>query len=87
MNENSKKITYEINRIINTINNEKIEKKLRENIKLYLYKIIYNINGRDFYKMKDNIKSQKYYLNQYNYSDFIKQDCPQVFLEEYLLPF
>ncbi len=86
MNENSKKITYEINRIINTINNEKIEKKLRENIKLYLYKIIFNINGRDFYKMKDNTIIQKYYLNKYNYSDFIKKDCPQVFLEQFMLP-
>ena len=70
----------------NSGNNQ--ENKIRFIIKNYLYKIIYNIYGRDMSKMKrDNIIT-KYYLEKLdnNYKNFIDKDKSNVFLHQFLLP-
>ena len=72
--------------IIKTINGNE-ETKVRFMIKLYTYKIIYNICGRNISKMQSNEILQKFNLSNYkNYRTFINQNNTEILLENYLLP-
>ena len=75
----------EIIEIINGYNNN--NKSFRKMTKIYLYKIIYNINDRDYQCMlNENIKN-KFKLNLFKgYDEFIKPTQKPISLEYFLLP-
>ena len=85
-------LDFEENKIIEVINGkkEKKETELRKMIKLYLYKVVFNINGNNVSNMK-NEKIQKIFkLKEITgFSDFvgkIGKNKVEIFLEKLLLP-
>ena len=74
------------NPIIKAINGEK-ETKFRFMLKLYLYKIIFNIFGHNMEIIRSKKIQQKFYLNDFeNYKNFLEKDESKIYLEEFLLP-
>ena len=75
-------------KIIEIINGkDKEETKLRFMIKLYLYKVVFNIIGKDMSKMKSDKIQDKFKLKQYkNFVNFIEKDKEETFLKQLLLP-
>ena len=73
------------NKIIEIINGGK-ETKLRFMIKLYLYKIIFNINGREIENLKQTKILEKYKLKNYkNFEALIESNEDESFLTQLLL--
>ena len=85
INDNKKELIKDISKIIDNINNieikiiEKSKKKnlnpkdfkLSKTIKLYIYKVIYNLNKKQFEIFLRNESILKYKLKDYNISEFI----------------
>ena len=84
LKENPTKI--DDNKIIKIINGDKTT-KFRFIIKLYLYKVIYNLFGRDINKMKNKKIMGDFHLKNYiGYEEFIEKNNEEIFLSQLLLP-
>ena len=84
LNKSQKKNDYE--EIIKAMDGEQ-ENQLYFMIRLYFYKLVYNINGTDIGKMRKKEIMEKFYLNKFsNYEEFIKKIKNDTFLSGFILP-
>ena len=73
---NKKQLTKnsEIEEIIKAINGKERNNKFRDIIRCYIYKIIYNINGKDITKLFEQNLIKKFHLNSYYNFELFKEE-------------
>ena len=84
LNKGPRKKDYE--EIIKVIDKEP-NNKFNFIIRLYFYKLVYNINGADIKKMRNSEIQQKFFLDKSNnFKDFINRIKNDTFLSVFMLP-